>query len=110
MHGTFKTIETKADPLTMESLIKWLEKMPAKRSYNYEDCTGKCLYGLYMQFHGVAWDDSGAYGKGVNGKGVNGKERSDFCDLVYGQVAAARPWTFGAALERAREAAAALTS
>ena len=92
-------VGTKADPLTLESLIAWLEKQPASRAYNYDDCNGKCLYGLYMATHGFNWEKSGACGAHCAPV-----ERRQFCSLVYGTVAAAVPWTFGAALERARAA------
>jgi len=91
-------VEVKADPLTLDSLIAWLERMPAGDSYDYENCLGQCLYGLYMASHGVKWKDSG-------GSDGGGKERGKFCALVYREVASQTPWTFGAALDRAREAA-----
>ena len=91
--------QTKVDPLTMESLIEWLEKQPAAKQYDFDDCSGKCLYGLYMASHGVAWFESGAYRARDSGQ-----ERSDFCVRVYYTVATAKPWTFGAALKRARAA------
>lgn len=92
-------VEIKADPLTLAGLIEWLEKQPAAEAYDYDDCSGKCLYGLYMAHHGFTWAASGACGKSESTL-----ERSRFCDLVYAEVAAAEPWTFGAALDRAREA------
>lgn len=86
--------EVKADPLSMEGLIAWLEKQPAAKRYNYNNCQGKCLYGQYMAAHGVVWEESGAT--------ENRTARGEFCSLVYGTVASCRPWTFGAALKRAR--------
>jgi hypothetical protein len=94
--------EIKADPLTMESLVAWLEKQPARARYDYEDCSGKCLYGLYMASHGVAWEVSGGCSSLDSGP-----ERAEFCINVYSDVACERPWTFGAALKRARKALAA---
>jgi hypothetical protein len=99
MHGTFEKIDTKADPLTIESLIAWLETMPANKRYEYEICNGKCLYGLYMASHGIAWGESGACSTLDSGQ-----ERADFCAMVYEHVAVQRPWTFGAALDRAKTA------
>ena len=92
-------VEIKADPLSLEGVIAWLEKQPADEAYDYDDCSGACLYGLYMAHHGFTWEASGACGKHVSSP-----ERSQFCDLVYCEVAAEEPWTFGAALERARAA------
>lgn len=91
--------EIKADPLSLESMIVWLEGMPADDPYDYDNCGGKCLYGLYMAAHGVAWEKSGACSSFDSGK-----ERADFCAYVYVSVAANSPWTFGAALTRARAA------
>jgi hypothetical protein len=38
--------EVKADPLTLESLIAWLEKQPSHKKYDFHNCEGKCLYGI----------------------------------------------------------------
>lgn len=94
-----KQTETKADPLSLESLISWLEKQPASKTYDYENCRGKCLYGQYMASHGIRWSESGACGRHSSTQ-----ERAEFCDLVYAACASEAPWTFGAALARAREA------
>jgi len=91
-----KWTETKADPLTLESLIAWLEKQPAAKRYGYNNCNGRCLYGQYMASHGVPWD--------VCGASESRTARGEFCSLVYDLVASQRPWTFGAALKRARAA------
>lgn len=93
-----KWTETKADPLTMENLISWLEKQPARKHYDYNDCKGKCLYGLYMAAYGIDWEYSGACSSKDSGQA-----RADFCATVYEYIACQRPWTFGAALNRARE-------
>ena|SRR6266568_4490020 len=89
--------EHEANPFTMEGLIAWLEKMSRAKRYDYLNSSGACLYGQYLAAHGVPWDESGATSFGDH-------QRADFCDLVYYHVALARPWTFGAALERARKA------
>lgn len=91
--------EIKADPLTLGSLIAWLETMPAKRKYDYMNCEGGCLYGLYMASHGIGWKESGA-----SDPGRAPPERDRFCLLVYRDVAEPSPRTFGAALARARAA------
>jgi hypothetical protein len=97
MHGTFKQI-AKPDILSLEGLVAWLEKMPAKRAYDYRNCEGRCLYGQYMASHGVEWKRSGA-----SCPGLAPKEYDRFCALVYREVADEGPWTFGAALTRARK-------
>lgn len=90
--------EVKADPLTIESVVAWLEKMPPANRYDYRRCDGHCLYGQYMAFHGFAWGESGACGP------VRGDDtRTQFCIEVYENVAQPQPWTFGAALDRARK-------
>jgi len=83
----------KADPYALSTLIAWLEKQPAGARYNYSDCTGRCLLGLYLLAHLVSWSD-GSYGA-----------LCDRTDWGY-NIAAKGPWTFGAALERARAVAA----
>ena len=95
--------ETKTDPLTMDSLIAWLETKPAALEYNFDDCRGECLYGLYMKHHGIKWVDSGGCGMRNFHPKVT-QVMYDFCQLVYDTTARPGPWTFGAALERARAA------
>lgn len=85
--------ETKADPFSLQSLIAWLEKQPAAGEYNFLNCSGGCLYGLYMQSHGFLQESYL-------------KQAKDFRLLVFEYVAMPEPWTFGAALERARKIAA----
>lgn len=92
-------VEVKADPLTLESLIAWLETKPTDEAYDYHNCHGRCLYGQYMASHGIKWKESGA-----SIPGLAPKARDRFCELVYCAVADQGPWTFGAALERARAA------
>lgn len=77
------------NPLTMEGLIAWLEQQPADGTYDYMDCSGGCLVGLYL---------------GLDEDTFNGFSNSNhpFEGRVY-DIACIRPWTFGAALERARE-------
>src|SRR6266404_2628612 len=89
---------TKPAVFSLEGLIAWLETMPADKRYNYEDCSGECLYGQYMTSHGIPWDESGHFESDV-AKTLPAK----FCNLVYSKVACFMPHTFGAALERARD-------
>jgi len=93
MHGTFKTIEAKADPLTLESLIAWLEKQPTDLSYVWADCNGGCLIGLYGIAHGISW-------KTMIKSDIG--NTSPYDRLTRGGVAYKYPRTFGGALERAR--------
>lgn len=90
--------ETKPD-VSLESLIAWLETMPGDATYNYFNCFGKCLYGQYVTAHGIAWQDSGHFAKT---KEENETPAAKFCMEVYTDVACTGPFTFGAALTRAR--------
>lgn len=92
--------EGQTNTLSFESLIAWLETMPAARTYNYMNCDGRCLYGQYMRAHGIKWKESGA-----SAPGMASVERDRFCRDVYEYVAEPTPWTFGAALARARKVA-----
>ncbi len=88
--------ETKANPFTLESLIAWLEKQPADTTYCFWDYSGHCLLSSYLS----------AMGRNPN------PSRRDYVlvsrldrrasDDIGGQIALAQPWTYGAALERAR--------
>jgi hypothetical protein len=86
-------VKTKADPLSLDSLIAWLETMPEKARYDYSDCDGACLidqYGAAINQHNLACrahDLAQIFGDLNN----------------YPRVCGNRPWTFGAALDRARK-------
>jgi|GEM_PF-1347451 len=84
-------VRPQADPLTLGSLIAWLETKDPRQQYDWNDRCGRCLFGQYMKAHGIPWNYDGY-------------------DSTYGNVARtfgnhialAKPWNFGAALERAR--------
>lgn len=82
--------QTKADLLKIETIISWLEQQPAHQTYDYHAMCGRCLFGQYFTVHGVDWVDG-------------------YFDLINidtylpSKIAGELPWTFGAALERARE-------
>lgn len=87
-------IETKHDVFSLEGLIAWLEKQPADVSYVWSDtsdCNGGCLIHRYLRDNDAdpTWD----YGKFAECLG----ERT--MDI---KVAMPQPWTYGAALARAR--------
>jgi hypothetical protein len=86
--------KTKANPLSLENLIAWLEMMPADVEYDFHNCKGACLLGLFMAFNGRAWDNQ-FYCELHDTK---------YSGVKLGAIAAARPHTFGAALARARAA------
>ena len=75
--------EAKAEPLSLESLIAWLEKQSADTEYDSGN-PHKCLFAQYLGRTAPALL-SVEYGR-------------DATDIAYGE-----PNTFGAALERARD-------
>lgn len=79
--------QTKVDPLSLEGLIAWLEQQPSDKEYPYHDIQGACMVGQYMASHGVTWSCRNF---------VNG------WSSLFGRITAVQPWTFDAALERAR--------
>jgi len=50
--------QTKADPLSLESLIAWLEKQPADGEYDYTDPLN-CLMCQYFSAQGLSVRDAG---------------------------------------------------
>ena len=81
------------DPFSLKSLIAWLEKQPADRAYEFYDCDA-CLIAEYL--------------RAVKGWETPANHTSSYVTGFFGSmeeyhgVAARWPWTFGAALERAR--------
>jgi len=91
---TIRVPEPKHDPFTLESLAAWLERQPADGAYDWEDCDGGCLIGLYAAAHGIPWV------RMIDGP--LGEE--PYLKLTLGGIAVRHPRTFGAALTRARAA------
>lgn len=96
-------VETQADPFTLASLIAWLERQPLDTGYEFVDCHGKCLIGLYIASQGVPWNSP------IEGA----PSYTEICRKMFGvypggnipiqSVASEHPMTFGAALARARK-------
>ncbi len=86
---------TKPDIYALPTLIAWLEKQPAAKTYNFGDCEGACLLGQYIIAHGIKWKGN----EGIYCRMTMGPQSWD-------EIARTQPWTFGAALARARELAA----
>lgn len=84
--------ERRLDPFTLESLIAWLEKQPARKRYNFVACNGTCLLDRY-----IADIDGGRLGT------VSDHIKTCGGGEAYYSIAATSPWTFGAALTRARK-------
>lgn len=88
---------TKADPFSLKSLIAWLEQQPAAGKYCYSE-SGHCLLARYLT------------AMGFEGVGISPwtyrhlPDREDRKELPDGwnNIAFGYPFTFGAALERAR--------
>ena len=78
--------KTRPDPLTLESLIAWLEKQPTDKEYNYGEIGGACLIGQHLTAHGVDWREYGSFETATIRMCVAGTGRK----------------TFGAALARAK--------
>jgi len=94
-------VEVKADPFSLDTLISWLEKQPAKTAYNYS-CNGHCLLAQYftaMGFVGVAM-----YSDVFEHDGApDVKLPPHFDDIAVGEPGVSMKLTFGAALWRARK-------
>lgn len=68
--------------------IAWLRQQDPNKEYDYMDCKGRCLIGLYLGSIGHPW-----------------KPEETMKSRFYGslnRVAVQEPWTFGAALKRIR--------
>lgn len=88
-------VEIKTDPFM--SFIAWLEKQRADRIYDYFACDGTCLFDQFVL--------------AVTGKVSRpGFSHWTICGGYrnYAAIAKAQPWTYGAAVARARKLAAAL--
>lgn len=91
--------QTKTDPFTLESFISWLETMPAHEAYDYMNCEGECLFGQYVVANGLSWESV----KEAQIYTLRNTARQ-FKKFLYEKVAGPAPWTFGAALKRAKAA------
>lgn len=88
--------ETKADPFTLESLIAWLEKQPANGEYEFISHM-KCALAQWL--------------RSIDPEAESSHMKSSYCYDVDGashdfesfkDIVGTLPYTFGAALERAR--------
>src|SRR5438876_8043399 len=90
----------KAESLSLACFVRWLERQPAQRSYEYQQPDG-CLVAQWLKAtaperdHLLAPEEVGALFGGNGDRIVLGDEILDLCDPV-------RNRTFGAALARAR--------
>lgn len=79
---------------SLEGLIAWLETQPADEEYDWANCEGLCLIGLYAASIGISWDK---VVREENGRSIYGD-----LTVARGFYACRRPRTFGGALNRAR--------
>lgn len=82
--------EQKVDPYSVAGLIGWLERQPSDGSYDW-DSIGCCLVAQYLKSIGIEYPAAEFFFHEALGK-----------DWPYNEIAGVRPWTFGAALGRAR--------
>ena len=85
--------EVKVNPLEMGTLIAWLERQPAEKKYDY-CCIHSCLAAQYYSAMGEKMCVVPLYGS------QDPKHEGFRYKLEW--LANHSPWTFGAALERAR--------
>lgn len=76
---------TPAEP-TLAGMVAWLETKDPSETYNWADCQGQCLVDQYAAT--VGWS-------------ISNMSVSQY-DALDNGIAYARPWTFGAALARAK--------
>lgn len=105
-------VQTKPDVFSLESLIAWLEKQPAKVSYKY-NCNGHCMLAQYFAcagFKNVHMWTHGFWHGDFKCPGNLGQEEAIASGRItrfpeaFNEVAVCDPPTFGAALTRARAA------
>ena len=87
--------KTKVAP-SVTGLIAWLETQKPGAEYPYWNCEGRCLIGLYFNSIGLLWAD------GYNDPGQEYFNALPSCHPLL-MISCGLPYTFGAALERARE-------
>lgn len=78
----------KPSVFSLESLIAWLEQQPAAKRYDWICSNGGCLFGKYSRAKRIDFSDC----------------HHEFYLRDELHIASEHPWTFGAALDRARSA------
>ena len=89
--GLPEKYETKPDVFSLEGLIAWLETQDPERRYDFWNCHGGCLLSTYLASVKI-WFSTQRYNSAI--MRIHG---------VADDVARRCPWTYGAALERARK-------
>ncbi len=80
-----------APVFSIHGLIAWLETQPPKTEYDFTQAHN-CLATMYFNQFGIKRKGSLSYGPIVFGE-----------NKVWTRIIQGRPWTYGAALARARE-------
>lgn len=86
---------------SLQHIIAWLGSKPADGVYCYSSF-GDCLFFHFGRDHGGIGADAYGHGLGLVGRGGDGIAITNRPRGASGTLASAQPWTFGAALERAR--------
>jgi hypothetical protein len=78
----------------LDGLIMWLERQNPAAGYDWNNCDGRCLIGMfYIAIYGTPYPGDRREFRNVF---------DGFPENSYGQVCLTKPWTAGAALQRAR--------
>lgn len=95
--------ETKPDVFSLEGLIAWLEKQPARKRYCYHD-NGGCLLHRYFAASGlpVAWTGSLTWKDRAGGEHLIPGHFDDIANGFDTDTGVFGAQTYGAALQRAR--------
>lgn len=92
------------NPMTVTSLVAWLEKQPANGEYNYANSID-CMLCRYFRAHEVAFDGVNATTYWLGDQRTQLPEHFD--NIARGNagliVDDCPEWNYGAALRRARE-------
>ena len=88
-----KWSEAKTRVPSLDDFIAWLESKDPEARYNFYCMKGECLVGQYMADIGIPWTYR-----------VYSETTAKIYEGTPGGVASRAPWTFGAALLRARAA------
>lgn len=91
--------EAKPDVFSLEGLIAWLEMQRPDEKYDY-GCNGHCLLAQY--FDAAGYDVAGV--GGYYFRTTQEPEHKILLPNHFNNVAISAPYSFGAALDRARKA------
>lgn len=101
-------VETKADSFTLDALIAWLETKDPDEVYGYTE-NERCLLAQYIIENHICLDPSVVSGGWRNRSDMTMTfnlfpgDENHRSNCFLNNIAVNGPWTFGAALSRARE-------